>query len=153
VVQALPSVHAVPLATFEIVQPDAGLQPSVVHWLPSSQMMPLPVQAPETHWSPLLQALPSLQGRPFATGVTEQPVAGLQVSTVHALLSLHVTGEPVHVPAWHWSAVVQRLPSLQTVPLATGVTPQPVTGLQLSVVQALLSLQVTGVPPQAPAVH
>jgi hypothetical protein len=60
---------------------------------------------------------------------------------------------PPQVPFVHWSLVVQKLPSLHTVPLATGVAVQPVAGLQLSDVQTLLSLQTIAVPEQTPAVH
>ena len=41
---------------------------------------------------------------------------------------------------------MQRLPSLHAVPLATGVFWQPVAGVQLSVVQALPSLQLRAEP-------
>jgi hypothetical protein len=99
--------------------------------------------------------LPSLQAVPFATGeLRHPPVAGLQLSAVQAFPSLHTTAVPPHVPFVHWSPVVQRLLSLQVVPLATGVDPQaPVAGLQLSVVQAFPSLHTTAVPPHVPLVH
>ena len=71
-------------------------------------------------------------------GVKEQPEAGLQVSFVHALLSLHgaigVVAQPV---AGLQVSVVQALLSLHG---AIGVEVQPVAALQVSVVQALLSL-------------
>jgi hypothetical protein len=59
---------------------------------------------------------------------------------------------PVQVPAWHVSLPLQMLPSLHGVPSPTEVLAQPVVGLQVSVVQTLPSLQVSGVPAvQVPA--
>jgi hypothetical protein len=47
--------------------------------------------------------------------------------------AVHVTGlPPVHVPDWHVSVCVQRLPSLQLVPFATaGFEQVPVAGLHV----------------------
>jgi hypothetical protein len=45
--------------------------------------------------------------------VKTHPVAGLQESAVHRLLSLQVIGVPWHTPATHVSVLVQTLPSLQ----------------------------------------
>jgi hypothetical protein len=70
------------------------------------------------------------------------------------LASSHTTGAPVQAPPTHWSALVQRFPSLHAVPFATGTPPQaPVAGLQASVVQALPSSQTTAVPAQVPLAH
>jgi hypothetical protein len=100
--------------------------------------------------------------------VFTQPVAGSQLSVVHGLLSsqfvagrdVHpdwgrhapgwqaspqVTGVPVHPPFVHWSPVVQALPPSQVVPFGSGALTHPLAGLQLSAVQALLSLQSIGV--------
>jgi hypothetical protein len=68
------------------------------------------------------------------------------------LPSLQLSAVPaVHVPPWQVSPPLQTLPSLHEVPFSTGVLAQPVTGSQLSVVQTLPSLQLSGVPaPQAP---
>src|SRR3989454_862869 len=79
-------------------------------------------------------------------GVTSHPVAGFQVSVVHALLSLQVMGVNSHEVAGSEVSVVPVLLSLQVM----GVKTQPVAGLQVSVVQALLSLQVMGVLEQTP---
>jgi hypothetical protein len=98
----------------------------------------------------VVQALPSLQAVPFETGVVVHPNAGLQLSFVQTLLSLQTTAVPPQVPFVHWSLVVHRLPSLQGDPFVTGVAEQPVAGLQLSVVQALLSLQTRPVPAHVP---
>jgi hypothetical protein len=144
------------------------------------------VQVPAWQVSVPLQRLLSLHGVPLVMGAVWQPVAGLQVSVVHALPSLQVSDAPaVQVPAWQVSAPLQRLLSLHAVPLASGgfwQTPavqtsevhglpsvqslpleqgrqpaigtllQPVPGLQMSVVQLLLSLQLRAEPAvQVPA--
>jgi hypothetical protein len=110
------------------------------------------LQVPAWHVSLPLQTLPSAQGVPFSTGVVEQPKVGLQLSEVQTLPSLQLSAVPaVHVPPWQVSPPLQTLPSLHEVPFSTAVLAQPVTGLQLSEVQMLPSLQLSGVPaPQAP---
>ena len=88
---ALPSLHDDVL--FEWKQPVTALQRSFVQGLLSLHCVA--VVSVKTH-----------------------PVAGLQLSTVHTLLSLQTTVVPGRqVPAWHESPVVQALPSLQE-PLA-----------------------------------
>ena len=75
-----------------------------------------------------------------------QPVAGLQLSVVHTLLSLHIVAAPeTHTPPPQTSPVVQALPSLHALELLAK-TQAPVAGLQLSVVHTLLSLQTTAPP-------
>ena len=189
-VQALPSSQIAALAVFR--QPVTALQESVVHGLPSLQLSEPPdVHRPPEQVSPVVQALPSVQGTLLA--VYLQPVAATQASSVQVLPSLHVMAVPRQAPAAHLSAEVQALPSSQaatelantqlplaasqesdvhgleslqflTAPgtqpeaaqmsptvqglpseqgLALAVCVQPVTGLQLSSVQALLSLQLT----------
>jgi hypothetical protein len=100
-----------------------------------------------------LHAFPSAHDVPFNTGELAQPLAGLHVSFVQALPSLQLSGVPaLQVPLWHVSLPLQRFPSAQGDPFATGVFWQPVTGLQLSVVHGLPSLQASGVPAvQTPA--
>src|SRR5436189_16643 len=81
-----------------------------------------PVQTPAVlHVSFVVHASPSLQLRP-GTGVYTQPVAGLHVSSVQTLLSLHTrAGPPVQIPVvLHVSLVVQASPSSQLRP-GTGV--------------------------------
>ena len=51
----------------------------------------------------------------------------------------------VHTPSEHASSIVHSFPSLQGSPF-TGTEKQPKAGLQLSAVQTLPSLQLTGVP-------
>jgi hypothetical protein len=89
-VHALPSLHSVPSGLGGLLQtPVAGLQvPALWHWSPELHVTGLlPVHRPLSQVSVWVQALPSLQGVPSASGGFEQsPVAGL------------------HTPAlWHWS--------------------------------------------------
>jgi hypothetical protein len=150
VVQAFPSSQA--LVLFVWTHPAAGLHVSVVQTLPSSQTTgEAPAQLPPPHTSPVVQAFPSSQA--FVLLVKAQPVAGLQVSVVHALVSLQMTGvAPTQLPPPHTSPVVQAFPSSQT--FALFVKTQPVAGLQVSVVHPLASLQITGVAPaQLPPPH
>jgi hypothetical protein len=84
---------------------------------------------------------------PFVTAVLEQPKTALHESVVQTLPSLQLSGVPaVQAPAWQVSAPLQTFPSAQAVPFKTGVLAQPVAGLQLSLVQTLPSLQLSGVP-------
>jgi hypothetical protein len=93
-----------------------------------------------------LQTLPSLQAVPLSTALLEQPLTGSQLSAVQTLLSLQLSAVPAaQVPAWHVSFPLHTLPSGQAVPFETGVLEQPNTGSQESVVQTLLSLQLSGV--------
>jgi hypothetical protein len=129
---------------FAKTQPVAGSQLSFVHALASSQTRGEPGwHVPTEHASPVVQTFPSSQA--FVLFVNTQPVAGLQLSVVHRLLSLHTTAEPpLHAPAEHVSPVVHALPSSQA--FALFVKTQPVAGLQLSVVHGLLSLHTTALP-------
>lgn len=88
----LPSfVHAVPFATFECVQPVAGLHPSVVHGLLSLQFGAAPpVHVPDWHVSVVVHAFPSSQPVPFALFCAAQPPGSL------------------HTPLWHWSANAEQ---------------------------------------------
>jgi hypothetical protein len=145
------SPHGVPFRTDVAVHPKAGLQPSVVHTLPSLQTSAVPaLQVPLWHVSGPLQTFPSEHEVPFRTAVAVHPVDGLQLSVVQTFPSLQTSGvPPAHAPAWQDSAPLQTLPSEHAVPFATGVVVQPEVGLQPSVVHGFESLQTTGVP----AVH
>ena len=46
---------------FALTQPLSGLQLSVVQALSSSHITGVPEQVPPEHWSPLVQAFPSVQ--------------------------------------------------------------------------------------------
>src|SRR5207247_2043277 len=116
-VQALPSLHELPLAFagFEHV-PVAGLQvPAVWHWSEAVQATgSLPVQTPLWQVSVWVHALPSLQALPLVFGGFEHvPVAGSQVPAVwHWSEAVQATGLlPVHTPLWQVSVWVQALPS------------------------------------------
>jgi hypothetical protein len=102
-----------------------------------------------------VQASPSLAQAEFVRiGLVLQPIIGAQESKVHALPSSHVSGEPMQVPAWQTSAVVQGSPSSHHA--ADGakrhgpLLPFLESGLHTSNVQGLLSSQVTGRPAQVP---
>src|SRR2546427_572024 len=85
--------------------------------------------------------------------VWTQPVAGTHVSVVQTLLSLQLVGPPGwQLPPLQTSPVVQALKSLQGLVLL--VWKQPLTALQASSVQTLLSSQLSGVPGlQVPPPH
>ena len=51
--------------------------------------------------------------------LTQAPLATLQLSVVQASLSLQFLAVAAQLPLLHASAVVQALPSLQSVPLVT----------------------------------
>jgi hypothetical protein len=116
-----------------------------------------PTQTPPEQASPVVQALPSLQG--LLLFVKAQPVAELHVSVVQTLPSSQTGGDPpTHAPAAQVSLVVQAFPSLHGSVLFTCM--QPLVGLQESSVQPLPSLQSSGGPPThippeqtSPAVH
>ena len=73
----------------------------------------------------------------------------LHTSVVQGLLSLHTWPTPWQLAPTQTSLVVHGLPSSQAIALAAGVCTQPLDALQLSVVQALLSSQLTVAPTQA----
>jgi hypothetical protein len=143
-VQTLPSLHGLPVATLVYWQPTAVLQVSVVQALLSLQTTAVPWQTPAVQASVVVHKLPSLHADPLVTLVKTQPPEP-QLSVVHGLPSLQAKAplptqppEPLQV-----SVVVQTLPSLQTTPDATLLYWQPPVGLQVSVVQAWLSLHTT----------
>ncbi len=114
-----------------------------MHRLLSLQTLGVPPHVPALQASLTVHALPSLQVVPVAALAKPQaPLTGSQVSMVQGLLSVQLTTLPTHVPLWQASGLVQGLPSSQVVPLGAVPCEQaPVVGLQVSVVQALLSLQ------------
>ena len=105
------------------------------HW---HVLAPL-TQAPAAQTSPCVQALPSSQTAVLFACV--QPLAGLHASFVQGLLSSHVVAAlmavPAHVPPPQTSFCVHALPSSQ--PSALLLNTQPLTALQESLVQTLLS--------------
>ena len=162
----------------------AASQLSVVHGSPSSQLRGVPSRQmpprqasftvqkePSSHgvvsgFAGCVQALPaqtsSVHGLPSSVhdpvrGVKTQPLVGLHVSMVHSLPSLQMRG----LPGWQVAAASQVSPtvhwllSLHGVPGAAGVCGwQPPTGSQMSRVQGLPSLQLSGRPKrQIPAPH
>jgi hypothetical protein len=126
------------------MQPVAGSQLSDVQSFVSSQETGAPAwHAPPPQRSPEVHALPSSHGP--ALLVKTQPWAASQPSVVHGLLSLQTTGGPgLHVPPPQVSPLVQGLSASHGFVLFANT--QPVAGLQLSVVQKLLSLHAMGAP-------
>jgi len=88
-VQALPSLHEVPSALLERVQPPvAGLQVDTLHWSVVVHAVEVPEQVPvEEHTSPEVQALLSSQALPGLMVFTQEEPE--HVSVVHWLLSSH----------------------------------------------------------------
>jgi hypothetical protein len=132
------------------------LQLSEVQTLLSLQLSGVPaVQVPLWQVSAPLHTVLSGQAVPFVTATFWQPVVALQLSVVHTLLSLQLSGVPaVHVPFWQVSEPLQTVASRQGVPFRRGVLLHPKSGSQESVVQTLLSLQLSAVPAvQVPVWH
>jgi hypothetical protein len=142
------SGQGVPFSTGAVVQPLAGLQPSVVQTFPSSQVSGVPaVHVPAWQLSVPLQALASAHDEPFGSGVFPHPEIEPHASAVQGLPSLQSSGVPgLQTPLWQVSVPLQTVLSSHDVPLGNGLVEQPKTGSQLSVVQGLPSLQVSGGP-------
>jgi hypothetical protein len=101
---ALPSMHPVPSITAVFVHPEAGLQPSIVHALPSPQLRASLWQAPPTQRSFTVQASASTQSpsvkQQLATAVCVHPVLVLHPSAVQGLPSLQSGGaDTTQLPA------------------------------------------------------
>ena len=142
-VQALPSLQKLPPGM--VTQPLALSQVAAVHTPALAHCTAAPAwHNPAWQASPWVHASPSLHG-PFCA-VNAQPSLGSQASAVHGLPSPHTMPTPaVHLPAWQASPLVQALPSSH--PPAAAMWVQPPLASQLSVVQALLSLQPCAAPP------
>ncbi len=103
--QAFPSLHELPLLTFEYCVVLA------VGWHVAHVFVPLLAPA-------ATQAPPIAQKPALSVGAAQSPVVALHVPAVwHASGAVQVTGLlPVQVPAWHESVCVQAFPSLHAVP-------------------------------------
>jgi len=102
-----------------------------------------------------LQTLPSAHEVPFDTLTDWQPAMGLQLSVVHGLPSLQLSGVPdVQVPFWQVSLPLHTVASAHDVLFGSALCEQPVMALQASAVQGLPSSQLSGVPGwQTPLTH
>jgi hypothetical protein len=140
VVQASPSLQG--LLLLVCTHPVMASQLSSVQTLPSLQFGGgPPAQLPPLQVSLVVQASPSSHGAVLLA--LTHPVAGLQLSSVHTLLSLQSGGgPPTQVPPVQASLVVHKLPSLHGALLLAWT--HPIEGLQLSSVQTLPSSQFTG---------
>src|SRR5437879_498064 len=121
-VQALPSLHGVPLVGVGVEQlPVAGLHvPATWHWSRAVQVTGLlPTQLPLWQVSVCVQTLPSLHGVPLVSvGVGTLPVSGLRgPSTCDFSWAVQVTGLlRTQLPLGQVSVCVQALPSLHGLP-------------------------------------
>ena len=117
VVQVLPSSQ--PRVFWLLMQaPVAVAQLSLVHVLPSSQVLMVPLQVPSSpHASLVVQRFLSSHLAPVVGGVTHLPLLASHLSAVHGLPSSHTTTLPLHCPAAQVSVAVQASPSLHWMPL------------------------------------
>src|SRR5262245_51082074 len=86
-------------------------------------VMVVPAQTPPTHASPCVQASPSLQAEPSGSAAVQAPAASSHDSAQSPSPSGPGQGEPactVQLPALHWSAPLQKTPSLHEVPSTAG---------------------------------
>jgi hypothetical protein len=119
-VHEFPSLHAVPLLTFEYCVVLA------VGWHVSHVLAPF-VVAEATH-------APTMKQKPALSVAVQTPVEALQEPAVwQESGAVHTTGfEPVQTPAVHESARVHAFPSLQLVPFGRlGLEQAPVEVLQV----------------------
>jgi len=150
-----PSVHASPSLQPRLLSlnthPLALSQLSFVQGFPSLQVTSLPWHAPPAQPSFALHALPSSQVAVFQA--LTQPLLAAQLSVVQGFASSQL----IVAPGWHAlfaqvSPAVHSDPSSHARLLASWWHPSP--AVQLSVVQALLSLQSIAAPlSQTPAAH
>src|SRR5262249_38487735 len=115
---------------------------------PSLQLSGVPaVQVPFWQVSAPSHTVLLGQGVPLPTFACWQPLTASQESVVQGMVSLQLSGVPAgEVAFWQLSAPLHTVPSRHGVPLPTFACWQPLTASQESVVQALLSLQLSGVP-------
>src|SRR4051812_19131776 len=102
--------------------PEEESQVSVALWQVSG---PPPAHRPALQELPLVQASPSSQEVPSATGVVPQLPSGLQTPTVQGLpvSAGHCTPVPAQTPFVQESAEVQAFPSLQAVAVGPVAAP------------------------------
>jgi hypothetical protein len=118
--------------------PSLGLHESIVQRLPSSQTLGVPTHFPPEHWSPSVQAFPSLHVTVLFTCL--QPVTTSHQSSVQTLPSSQFgAAPPRQYPLEHLSPIVHAFPSLQGAELLAWL--QPDVGLHQSSVQVFPSLQ------------
>src|SRR5512143_4161577 len=147
VVHRSPSLHAVPsgLAGLEQIPGAGSHTPASWHWSDAVQITGAPLlHVPPPQVSPTVHALPSSQGAVLLRKT--QPDAGLQVSSVQPLPSLHTRGAPgLQLAPPQVSPTVHASPSSHADVLAA--LTQPIAGSQPSFVQPLASSHASGAPP------
>jgi len=148
--QNAPSSHGEELLTC-VHESVASLHESFVQAVVSLQSRAVPaVQAPPTHFSPTVQNAESSHGAWSGLAVCEQmSPPSSQPSSVQGLVSLQSRVVPEHAPSLHVSAEVQNRPSSHGAVLLVCVQVS-LTSSHASVVQALVSAQLRGVPEQTP---
>ena len=115
----LPSSHVVPSMRSVNLHPVAGRQVSVVQGSLSLHVIAVPRHCPAPQTSFAVQASPSLHAAVLFT--CAQPVAALQESLVHTLVSLQSSAVPAaQFPFWQDSSPLHRLLSAHEVPSWTG---------------------------------
>src|SRR5438094_3201718 len=122
-VAALRSSHG--SALFRFSQPtEGGVQRSVVHALPSTQLRAPPRQAPAVHVSPTVQALPSVQAIPLFRLTEPHTPAPLQALLVQIVAA--VQGEPTgsNLQVGEQQSPASLLPSSQASPASRIPLPQ-----------------------------
>jgi hypothetical protein len=152
--QSVSVVH--PHVLGSLKQPVASKHESAVQAIPSSHVRAIPVHAPETQVSGVVQFNPSLHGDPSTfAGSLQAPVNGSQVpGSWHWSLAVQTTGfDPTHAPSWQLSVCVHAFPSSHE-PATGAFTQAPVAESHESAVHTSRSSQF-GVGPgtHAPAVH
>jgi hypothetical protein len=137
----------VPFAAFALwTQPVPVWQLSTVQMLPSSQLGAVPaVQVP--FWQAAGAHGSAEHEMPLATLTKEHPVTGSQLSAVHGLWSSQTIAPiAVHCPLMsHMPMVAQAFCGVHMAPISAACW-QPIVASQLSLVHALLSLQLSGAP-------
>ena len=110
--QNIMSLHAAVLFVYE--QPVAGTHPLSVHGFMSSQVTGVLTHEPDMQRSIVVHMLVSVQLFVSSFVNTQLPFAGLQLSSVQALVSSQTTGfDPTQTPAEQASVWVQAFPSEQ----------------------------------------
>jgi hypothetical protein len=145
-----PVVHTVSSTTFMLEQPMPE-QLSIVHGLPSSQLVSAPpTQTPPEQRSFVVQGFPSEQRIPLTIPNAQSPDDGSQSGARQTFDVVQRGGPAVQVAPSQKSPVVQPSPSSQPIASALGSCRQPSRGAQTSRVQALPSSQPMGThsPPQ-----
>ena len=162
VVQYAPSSHDVPSESGDATQPPAAsLHTPALHGSVSEEQSGAapPPHTPAKHASPTLQARPSPQPVPSATGTAKQaPAPSSHVPTLHGSPNVEqsVGTPPPQTPEAHASPALQNSPSSHDVPSATGTaTHAPPGSSHVPVLQPSVRPEQSrsAAPPHMPPAH